>query len=181
LCEEGDLDRTRGVVHIKDLYAMRIKARKGADLLSVARKLIYIPETAHLEKVLQLFLERQLHLAIVVDEYGGTIGMITLENILEEVVGQIQDEFDQEKPLLVRTSDVTWDASGSLPLHELEELVGVPLSQEGITTASGWVTHRLGGFPRRGDVVPVGTFEVRVEEVDGMRVSRLKLSKPAKS
>ena len=181
LCEEGDLDRTRGVVHIKDLYAMRIKARKGADLLSVARKLIYIPETAHLEKVLQLFLERQLHLAIVVDEYGGTIGMITLENILEEVVGQIQDEFDQEKPLLVRTSDVTWDASGSLPLHELEELVGVPLSQEGITTASGWVTHRLGGFPRRGDVVPVGSFEVRVEEVDGMRVSRLKLSKPAKS
>jgi len=180
LCEEGDLDRTRGVVHIKDLYAMRIKARKGADLLSVARKLIYIPETAHLEKVLQLFLERQLHFAIVVDEYGGTIGMITLENILEEVVGQIQDEFDQEKPLLVRTSDVTWDASGSLPLHELEELVGVPLSQEGITTASGWVTHRLGGFPRRGDVVPVGTFEVRVEEVDGMRVSRLKLSKPAK-
>jgi len=180
LCEEGDLDRTRGVVHIKDLYAMRIKARKGADLLSVARKLIYIPETAHLEKVLQLFLERQLHFAIVVDEYGGTIGMITLENILEEVVGQIQYEFDQEKPLLVRTSDVTWDASGSLPLHELEELVGVPLSQEGITTASGWVTHRLGGFPRRGDVVPVGTFEVRVEEVDGMRVSRLKLSKPAK-
>jgi magnesium and cobalt exporter, CNNM family len=180
LCEEGDLDRTRGVVHIKDLYAMRIKARTGTDLLGVARKLIYIPETAHLEKVLQLFLERQLHFAIVVDEYGGTIGMITLENILEEVVGQIQDEFDQEKPLLVRTSDVTWDASGSLPLHELEELVGVPLSQEGITTASGWVTHRLGGFPRRGDVVPIGGFEVRVEEVDGMRVSRLKLTKPAK-
>jgi CBS domain containing-hemolysin-like protein len=181
LCEEGDVDRTRGVVHIKDLFAMRLKARTGADLLPVARKLIYIPETAHLEKLLQLFLDRQLHLAIVVDEYGGTIGMVTLENILEELVGQIQDEFDQEKPLLVRTSDATWEASGSLPLHELEEVVGVPLSQEGITTASGWVTHRLGGFPRRGDVVPVGGFEVKVEEVDGMRVSRLKLSKPPKS
>jgi CBS domain containing-hemolysin-like protein len=177
LCEEGDVDRTRGVVHIKDLYAMRIKARKGADLLPVARKLIYIPETAHLEKLLQLFLERQLHFAIVVDEYGGTIGMVTLENILEELVGQIQDEFDQEKPLLVRTGDQTWEASGSLPLHELEEVVGVPLSQEGITTASGWVTHRLGGFPRRGEVVPVGNFMVKVEEIDGMRVSRLTLSK----
>jgi CBS domain containing-hemolysin-like protein len=181
LCEEGNLDRTRGVVHIKDLHAMRLKARTGADLLPVVRKLIYIPETAHLEKVLQLFLDRKLHMAIVVDEYGGTVGMVTLENILEELVGQIQDEFDQETPLLVRIGDTLWEASGALPLHELEELVGVPLLQEGITTVSGWVTHRLGGFPRRGDVVPVGGYELRVEEIDGMRVSRLRLSKGTKS
>ena len=124
LCEGGDLDKTLGVVHIKDLYAMRIKARTGADLLPVARKLIYVPETARLEKLLQLFLERKLHLAIVVDEYGGTVGLVTLENILEELVGQIQDEFDQEKPLLVRASETTWEAAGALPLHELEELIG---------------------------------------------------------
>ena len=178
LCDQGDLDKTRGVVHIKDLYAMRIKARTGADLLPVVRKLIYVPETARLEKLLQLFLDRKLHLAIVVDEYGGTIGMVTLENILEELVGQIQDEFDQEKPLLVRTSDTTWEASGALPLHELEEFVGIPLLQEGITTVSGWVTHRLGGFPRKGEVVPVGGYELRVEDVDGKRVARLRLSKP---
>jgi CBS domain containing-hemolysin-like protein len=165
------------VVHIKDLYAMRLKARTGADLLPVARRLIYVPETARLEKLLQLFLDRKLHLAMVVDEYGGTLGMVTLENILEELVGQIQDEFDQEKPLLVRTSDTTWEAYGALPLHELEELIGVPLLQEGITTVSGWVTHRLGGFPRLGDVVPVGNYELKVEEIDGMRVARLKLSR----
>jgi CBS domain containing-hemolysin-like protein len=117
-------------------------------------------------------------MAIVVDEYGGTVGMVTLENILEELVGQIQDEFDQETPLLVRTGDWTWEVSGGLPLHELEELVGLPLLQEGITTVSGWVTHRLGGFPRRGDVLSIGGFEIKVEEIDGMRVSRLKLSKP---
>src|SRR3974377_953737 len=103
---------------------MRLKSRVGADLLPVSRKLIYVPETAHLEKLLQLFLERKLHLAIVVDEYGGTVGMATLENILEEVVGQIQDEFDQEKPLLVRLSETMWDVAGGLPLHELEELIG---------------------------------------------------------
>ncbi len=67
----------------------------------MARKLIYVPETTRLEKLLQLFLERKLHFAIVVDEWGGTVGMATLENILEELVGQIQDEFDQEKPLLL--------------------------------------------------------------------------------
>jgi CBS domain containing-hemolysin-like protein len=83
LCEKGDLDKTLGVVHIKDLYAMRLKARNGADLIPAARKLIYVPETSRLEKLLQFFLERKLHMAMVVDEYGGTMGMVTLENILE--------------------------------------------------------------------------------------------------
>jgi CBS domain containing-hemolysin-like protein len=177
LCEGGDLDKTLGVVHVKDLYAMRLKARSGSELQTVARKTIYVPETARLEKLLQLFLERKLHLAMVVDEYGGTMGMITLENILEELVGQIQDEFDQEKPLLVRTSETTWQALGGLPLHDLEQLVGEPLQEEGITTVSGWVTHRLGGFPKAGDVLTIANYDLRVEEMEGMRVARLKLIK----
>jgi len=179
LCEGGNPDKTLGVVHIKDLYAVRLKARTGADLAPVARKLVYVPETARLEKLLQLFLERKLHLAIVVDEYGGTMGLVTLENILEELVGQIQDEFDQEKPLLAQTNETTWEVSGALPLHDLEELVGEPLREEGITTVSGWVTHRLGGFPKVGDTLTVGTCELRVEEMEDRRVARLKLTKRA--
>jgi len=105
------------------------------------------------------------------------MGMVTLENILEELVGQIQDEFDQEKPLLARTGENTWEAAGTLPLHELEELVGAPLREEGITTVSGWVTQRLGGFPKAGDVLAVGDCEMRVEELDGMRIARLKLTR----
>lgn len=177
LCEKGYLDKTLGVVHIKDLYAMRLKARSGADLIPAARKLIYVPEIARLEKLLQFFLERKLHMAIVVDEYGGTMGMVTLENILEELVGQIQDEFDQEKPLLVRTGEMTWEVAGTLPLHELQELVGGPLREEGVTTASGWVTHRLGGFPKVGDIVDAGQYQLRVEAMDGMRVERLRVLK----
>ncbi|MFO1488013.1 MAG: hemolysin family protein [Verrucomicrobiota bacterium] len=179
LCEHGDLDRTRGVVHIKDLYSMRLKARSGADLLPVAKKLIYVPETARLERLLQLFLERRLHLALVVDEFGGTLGLISLENILEEVVGQIQDEFDQEKPLLTSAGEGAWDADGALPLHELSELVGENLVEEGVTTASGWVTQKLGGFPKDGDVIAVGEFQLRVEEMEGMRVARLKIIRNA--
>ena len=175
LSENGDLDKTLGVVHLKDLFAMRHKARLAAELQAVARKIIYVPQTTRLEKMLQLFLERKLHLAIVVDEYGGTVGMLTLENILEELVGQIQDEFDQEKPLLQKIDANTWRLHGSLPIHELAGVIGQSLSEYGVSTTSGWVTERLGGFPQAGDVLKLGAYELRVEEMDGPRVTRLKL------
>ncbi len=181
ICEAGNVDRALGVIHIKDLYAMRIKARTGADLLPAARKLIYVPETARLEKLLQLFLARKLHMAIVVDEYGGTLGLVTIENILEELVGQIQDEFDQEKPMLVRLGESAWEASGGLPLHELAELVGEPLHESGVATVNGWITQRLGGFPKQGDTVTAGTCELRVDEMDGLRVARLKVTRRPES
>ena len=178
LCEAGDLDKTRGVVHIKDLYCVAHEpGRTATDLLPVARKLIYVPETARLEKVLQLFLDRKLHFAIVVDEYGGTVGILTLENVLEELVGEIQDEFDQEKPELVRVGDNVWEASGTMPLHELERIVGEVPQEEGIATASGWITQKLGGFPKVGDIVRAGPYELRVEEMDGPLVARLKITK----
>lgn len=177
LCESGDLDRTLGVVHIKDLYAARHRVQTGGELARSARKLIYAPETARLEKLLRLFLERRLHLAIVVDEYGGTVGMVTLENILEELVGQIQDEFDQENPLLIRKNETTWEVAGALPLHELDEVLGEPPQEEGVTTVSGWLTHRLGGFPKVGDVLTVNSYELRVEEMEGTRVGKLKITR----
>lgn len=177
LCEQGKLDQTLGVVHIKDLYAVRGQARTASDLRSVIRPLIYIPETARLERVLHFLLEGRLHMAIVVDEYGGTVGLVTLEDILEELVGQIQDEFDHERPLLTDLGEEGWELDGRLPLHELEHLVGDPLQQAGVTSVSGWVTHRLGGFPREGDTVPAGAFVLRVEETRGARVTRLRLTR----
>lgn len=179
LCEDGDLDRTVGVLHIKDLYSHRDRKGTAADLKVLARPVIYIPELARLERVLQFLLERRLHLALVVDEYGGTVGLVTLENILEELVGQIQDEFDQERPLKVPVDENTWDVAGNLPLHDLGHLVGEPLHQPGVSSASGWVTQRLGGFPREGDSIPVGAYIVRVEETRGARVTRLRVTKVA--
>jgi CBS domain containing-hemolysin-like protein len=177
ICEGGDLDKTPGVVHIKDLYALRDKAQAAAELLPLARKLIYVPETARLEKMLQLFLERKSHIAVIVDEYGGTTGIVTLENVLEALVGQIQDEFDSEKSELTRVGENIWEAAGTLPLHELEKIIGTVEHDEGIATASGWLTQRLGGFPKAGDTLTVGACELRVEEMDGRRVARLKITK----
>lgn len=179
LCAGGNLDQTFGAIHIKDLYAQRDRLRTAADLRPFARPLVYIPETARLERVLHILLERRLHLAIVVDEHGGTAGLLTLENILEEVVGQIQDEFDQERPLLTALDDNNWDIAGTLPLHDLAQLVGESLHQPGVSSVSGWVTQRLGGFPREGDSIPIGAFLLRVEETHGARVSRLHLTRTA--
>ncbi|MBU6410387.1 MAG: hemolysin family protein, partial [Verrucomicrobia bacterium] len=177
ICEDGDLDRTRGLIHIKDLYAQRDRARTAAELLPVARRMIYVPETGRVEKLLRLFLDRKSHFAIVVDEYGVTAGIATLEDVLEELVGQIQDEFDQEKAELTQTGANTWEAAGVLPLHELERITGTLPGDEGVATASGWLTQQFGGFPKTGDVLIIGNCELRVEEMDGPRVARLKITR----
>tara|TARA_A100001015_G_C14967947_1_gene703845 strand:+ start:243 stop:1052 length:810 start_codon:yes stop_codon:yes gene_type:complete len=176
LCEDDDLDHTVGVVHVKDLYRLRNRARNASDLISIARKIIFVPETCRLEKLLELFLERKLHFAIVVDEFGGTLGMITLEDILEELVGEIQDEFDQEIPLIRKIDEFNWEASGMLPTHELEELIGESTFEEGISSIGGLITQRLGSFPAEGDIINLDKYQLRVIETDGPIVEKVKIS-----
>ena len=175
VCAENDLDKTLGVVHIKDLYALRERARTAAELLPLAKPLFYVPETARLDGLLRRFLERKTHFAVVVDEYGGTVGIVTLENTIEALVGQIQDEFDTEKSEVVRLGENVWEVAGTLALHDLERIIGTVPHDENTTTASGWFTEKLGGFPRPGDHLKVGEFELRVEELDGPRVAKLKV------
>lgn len=180
LCEGGDLDKTLGVVNSKDIVALRHEAKRGRDLASAARKIIFVPETARLEKLLTLFLQRKLHFALVVDEYGGTVGLVTLENVLEELVGPIEDEFDQEEPLIRQTGEDIWELNGSLPAHKLGELVGERFNETGeVCTVSGLMTQRLGRFPRVGDAVTFGAWGLRVEELAGTRVARIKLTRRA--
>lgn len=177
VCDDNDLDKARGVVHIKDLYGLREKAQTAADLLPAARPLMCVPETAPLEKLLKRFLERKSHLALVVDEFGGTLGIVTLENVIETLVGQIQDEFDFEQLELTSPAQNVWEAAGTLPLHELEKIVGQVAHEEGVATVSGWVTQRLGGFAKAGDGLHVNGYELRVEKMEGTRVARLKITR----
>jgi len=176
ICEGGDPDKARGVIHIKDIYAFRDRAKTAADLLPLARKLFCVPETARLERLLQRFLEKKTHFAFVVDEFGGTLGIVTLENAIEAIVGQIQDEFDAEATQFIRHSENVWEVSGTLPLHDLEGIIGAVQHDESVATASGWITEKLGGFPKTGDKFVAGDYELLVEQMDGLRVARLKIT-----
>ncbi|MDG2212933.1 MAG: hemolysin family protein [Verrucomicrobiota bacterium] len=177
LCVDGNLDQTLGVIHIKDLYAQRHAVKTAQDLADFSRELVYAPETAKLEGLLQIFLNRKLHFGLVVNEYGDTVGMITLENILEELVGQIQDEFDHEKPLFEQLDETTWSVQGIMPLHELAELTGKDCDEKGVTTVSGLITKRLGSFPKVGDVLELENYEIRVEQTFRLQVEQARLTR----
>src|SRR5882672_1228465 len=131
LCREN-LDNTIGLIHIKELLPMMRDPQP--DLMKIKRDLIPVPEMMPLEKLLNLFLVRHAHLAIVVDEYGGTVGMVTMENVLEELVGDIQDEFDTEKAEFRKISDHEFAVDGGLGLYELRDLAGIDVENSDVST-----------------------------------------------
>ena len=126
-----------------------------------------------LEKLLNLFLTRHAHLAIVVDEYGGTVGMVTLENVLEEIVGDIQDEFDSEKAEFRKINENEFSVDGALGLYELRDLAGLELESADVSTIGGYVTHLLGHLPKQGEQVRINDYLVTISQTDGRRVGQL--------
>src|SRR5437773_8037266 len=141
LCREN-LDNTVGLIHIKELLPMMRDPHP--DLLKIKRELIPLPEMMPLEKLLKLFLGKHAHLALVVDEFVGTVGMVTLENVLEELVGDIQDEFDFEKEEFRKINENEFTVAGSLGLYELTDVTGLELESADVSTIGGYVTHLLG-------------------------------------
>jgi CBS domain containing-hemolysin-like protein len=170
LCE-GHLDNTIGLVHIKDL--LRLTRQSAPDLHSIKRDLLPVPEMMPLEKLLTFFLSKHAHIALVVDEFGGTTGIVTLDNVLEELVGEIQDEFDAEKPELRKLNEDEFDVEGSLGLYELKDLVGLELESEDVSTIGGYVTHLIGHLPRQGEQTRIEGYVVTITEADGRRVGKL--------
>jgi CBS domain containing-hemolysin-like protein len=174
LCR-GHLDNTVGLVHIKELVPMMRDPHP--DLLRIKRDLTPVPEMMSLEKLLNLFLTKHAHLAIVVDEYGGTVGMVTLENVLEEIVGDIQDEFDTEKEEFRTINENEFAVDGALGLYELRDLAGLELESADVSTIGGYVTHLLGHLPKQGEQVRIENYLVTISHTDGRRVGQLHFRK----
>src|SRR5213082_2672749 len=174
LCR-GHLDNAVGLIHIKELMPMMRDPHP--DLLRIKRELIPVPEMMSLEKLLNLFLTRHAHLALVVDEYGGTVGMVTLEDVLEELVGDIQDEFDTEKEEFREINENEFSVEGGLGLFELRDLAGLELESADVSTIGGYVTHLLGHLPKQGEQTRIENFVVTVTKTDGRRILQLDFKK----
>jgi CBS domain containing-hemolysin-like protein len=174
LCREN-LDNTLGLIHIKELMPMLRDSQP--DLMKIKRDLISVPEMMELEKLLKMFLAKHAHLAMVIDEFGGTVGMVTLENVLEEVVGDIQDEFDTDKEEFRKINENEFSVDGALGLYELNDLTGLELESADVSTIGGYVTHLLGHLPKQGEHVRIENYFVTVTQTDGRRVGQLHFKK----
>src|SRR5205809_3546464 len=174
LCREN-VDNTVGLIHIKELLPMMRDPHP--DLMKIKRELLPVPEMMPLENILRLFLSKHAHVAIVVDEFGGTVGLVTLEDVLEELVGDIQDEFDFEKEEFRKISANEFSVDGALGLYELNDLAKLDLESPDVSTIGGYVTHLLGHLPKTGEEVKIDGYLVTVSEADNRRVKQLHFKK----
>jgi CBS domain containing-hemolysin-like protein len=172
---EGDLDHIIGIVHVKDLVGVDPDSRAKAR--DVMRKPTFIPETMRLDQALTEFRRQRVQAAIVLDEFGGTAGFVTLEDVIEQLVGEVQDEFDREAPVFREEAPGTFVVDGLAPLDELRDRLGVALSEEPYDTVGGLVFGRLGRLARVGDAVEIEGFRFQVTAIDGRRVAQVRVAK----
>jgi CBS domain containing-hemolysin-like protein len=176
LCEK-DLDNIVGMIHLKDLFKLKGTHGSGSKLLEIKREMLFVPETTPLEKVLNLLLTKRVLMAVAVDEYGGTAGLITLENILEELVGEIRDEFDVETQMVQKVNDEEFLVDGTMPLHDFARMFDVEPESKDVVTLSGYVIQLIGRVPEKGATLHMGRWMVTVETTERKKVKTIRLKK----
>lgn len=174
LCREH-LDDAIGLVHIKDLLTLVHGGKR--DVESIRRELLHVSEMMPLEKLLRFFLTKHGHLAVVVDEYGGAVGIVTLDNVIEELVGSIQDEFDTDEEEYRHINETEFEVEGTHALYELEEKLDHTFENTDVTTIGGFITTELGHLPAKGESARIGDWLATVTDADARRVLRVHLKK----
>lgn len=173
---QQDIDNIIGVLYAKDLL-QHIRAEQPASVREIMRKPFFVPETMTLDKLLREFKARKVHLAVVLDEYGGTAGLVTIEDVLEEIVGSISDEYDRPEPALMhRVDEQTAEVDGRLHIDDLNDAMNLEIPEdEDYDTAAGCVFSELGYIPAAGDTVHIDGAEFTVLEADDRKIIRLRV------
>lgn len=174
---EDTVDNIIGLLYAKDLLKCWGQAEDEISIRDLLRPPYFIPETKNLEELLQEIKKKRVHLAIVIDEYGGTSGLVTIEDLLEQIVGDIQDEYDMEEELFVRNPDGTFTADGRLPIEELEELFSLTVERDKFDTVGGLVFHLAGTIPAVGDVIVGDGLRITILEADQRRLKRVLIAR----
>lgn len=181
---EEDLDKPVGILHIKDLYPLIIEGR-DIVLKEIIRPVILIPETLTADKLIHEFKQKKSQLALVIDEFGGVSGLVTLEDVLEEIVGEVQDEFDEEEADIRQIYENEYIANAMFRLDEFNDYFDLEaqneVEDEDIETIAGLVIKHLGHIAKEGDCCVIDGFTFKVVEVDGARIVKIKIIAPAKT
>jgi len=173
---KGHLDHAIGLVHIKDL--LRLISEPEPDLMRIKRELKIVPDTMPLDSLLKFFLREHAHLALAVDEFGTPVGIVFLDNVIEELVGDIQDEFDNERATINRINENEFVIEGSMTLNDLAGHVEELYLESGeVTTVGGYITQQLGRFPEVGETIEILGYEAKVTSTDGRRVGQVHFRK----
>jgi CBS domain containing-hemolysin-like protein len=178
---EGDTDNITGVLYAKDLLKRLQELERDQPVSALGRAPLFVPEQKKVAELLRGMQQERIHMAIVVDEYGGTAGLVTIEDVIEEIVGEIVDEYDQEEPLVEPIDDHSLRVDAKMLIDEVNELLDVRLPHEEWDTVGGLVFGLTGRVPVPGEVVLFDSLEFRTERVTGRRIQKVVITKPARS
>jgi CBS domain containing-hemolysin-like protein len=169
---EGDIDHVVGILNVKDLLKHQATSDDEINVRQIMREPYFVPENKKLDRLLQQFKKRKQHLAIIVDEHGGVSGLITLEDALEEIVGEIIDETDTVEPHIIKTRPNEWRVLGKSEIDEVNETIkmDIPDSRE-YDTFSGYVLDQIGRIPQEKEEITLGNFQITIKEMEGNRIS----------
>lgn len=176
LCD-GNLDHTVGLIHVKDLFLAQLRG-PGRSISDLRREILFIPETTTVESVLAQFLEQKTHMAVVLDEYGGASGIVSMENITEELFGQIQDEFDRERPEIEPLPNGQYRVRGDYLIEDLADRLNIDVGDPAEETVGGFVLASLGHEVAPGDQCKLGELSIEVIEGERYRVRWVLVSRP---
>jgi putative hemolysin len=172
---EKDKDHIIGIIYVRDIVDEIAKGDLDRPSLPFMRPAIYLPESTRIITALSAFRDGRQHLAIVLDEYGGTAGMVTLEDILEEISGEIPDQFEEDDQEIVKLPDGSWLVDGLANIEDVSEALNIDLNDENYDTIGGFVMGRLERIPEKEDEIIVDGYRFCVEKVDGMRIDKLRI------
>ncbi|MFH2218891.1 MAG: hemolysin family protein [Pseudomonadota bacterium] len=176
---ENNFDNVIGIINIKDLFMHQATSDKAIDVRKIMNPPFFVPENKKLDTLLHEFKKREQHMAIVVDEHGGVSGLITLEDALEEIVGEIRDETDREEVHIVKRKGREWVVLGKSDIDEVNEMIGMEIpDSKDYDTFSGYVLDAIGRIPEEKEEITVGKYLVTVEEMDGNRIKKYTVKKP---
>ena len=169
-------DNVIGFIHIKDLYKQKMEGN-NQNIEGIIREIKFVPESTSISELLKAFKKEKTQMSIIIDEYGGTSGLVTIEDILEEIVGELQDEFDDDGKEITKTDDGNYIVDGKVMIGDINELLDIEIDAENIDTIGGWIYSQLDSYPQVNEKVNYENYEFIILKCDRKRISTVSIKK----